>query len=51
MLKQLTEQQIAQLRKDPRIKELWATQQERELNVLEKIMLHQIVSEITSGAC
>ena len=48
-LSQLTDEQIAQLKRDPRVKELHATWLERPLNMLEKIMLKQIVSEVCSN--
>ena len=37
------------MRKDPRLQELWATYQERELNKLETIMLNQIIAEYQQG--
>ena len=43
----LSPRAIAQLKADPRIQELRLTMLERELNVLERIMLNQIVAEAT----
>ena len=48
-LSQLTPEAIAQLKRDPRIKELYATIKERPLNLLEKIILKQIVSEVIAN--
>ena len=39
----------AQLKADPRIKELYATMQTRPLNIVEKIMLQQLIAEATAG--
>ena len=36
---------VKRMRKDPRLQELWATYQERELNLLEQVMLKQIIAE------
>ena len=41
--------EIAQLKADPRIKELYATMQTRPLNIVERIMLQQLVAEATAG--
>ena len=40
---------IKRMKRDPRLKELWATMQERPLNLLEQIMLKQIVGEYQNG--
>ena len=42
---------IKRMRKDPRLQELWATYLERELNLLEQIMLKQIIAEYQKGEC
>ena len=38
-----------QLARDPRIKALWETAKERELNVLEQIILNQLLKEAQAG--
>ena len=38
-----------QLARDPRIKELYKTAQKRELNVLERIILNQLLKEAEAG--
>ena len=45
----LTAGEKAQLKADPRIKELYKTAKVRPLNILEKIMLKQIVAEYSKG--
>ena len=39
----------AQLKRDPRIKELYATMQTRPLNIVEKIILQQLIAEASAG--
>ena len=45
----LSARALAQLKRDPRIKELYATMQTRPLNIVEKIILKQLVAEATAG--
>ena len=48
-LHKLTANEKAQLKADPRIQELWRTYQERPLNLVEKVILAQLISEAKEG--